>query len=146
MRKLAFCICVLGAVVSLLLSPMARAGIFGSVRGIIHDAQHRPVPAATVTLTSATSAWTQSTQTDQDGAFAFADTLKVRLDVFNTRRHLVPLLNGLDVDSSNDINSIIDKALNQMSANEAAGSANDYLFIGKSQCTSSLEILDFNPI
>jgi hypothetical protein len=73
MRKLAFCICVLSAVVSpLLTSPIARATIFGSVRGIVHDAQHRPVPAATVTLTSATSAWTQSTQTDQDGAFAFA--------------------------------------------------------------------------
>jgi hypothetical protein len=73
MRKFALHICALSTVASLLLSgPIARAGIFGSVRGIIHDAEHRPVPAATVTLTSATSAWTQSTQTDQDGAFAFA--------------------------------------------------------------------------
>jgi hypothetical protein len=59
--------------VSLLVSAhSARATIFGSVRGIVHDPQHRPVAGASVLLKSATSEWSQQTQTDQDGAFAFA--------------------------------------------------------------------------
>ena len=50
---------------------LARGTIFGNIRGIIHDPQHRPVADATVKLKSATSDWTQTTQTDQDGAFTF---------------------------------------------------------------------------
>ena len=50
---------------------IARATIFGSIRGIVHDPQHRPVAGASVKLKSATSDWSQSTQTDQDGAFLF---------------------------------------------------------------------------
>jgi hypothetical protein len=55
----------------LLICPRVRATIFGSVRGIVHDPQHRPVAGATVMLKSATSDWSQQTQTDQDGAFFF---------------------------------------------------------------------------
>jgi hypothetical protein len=51
---------------------LARGTIFGSIRGIVHDPQHRPVADATVKLKSATSDWTQTAQTDQDGAFTFA--------------------------------------------------------------------------
>jgi hypothetical protein len=47
------------------------ATIFGSVRGVVHDPQHRPVADASVKLKSATSDWTQTAQTDQDGAFSF---------------------------------------------------------------------------
>jgi outer membrane cobalamin receptor len=50
---------------------IARATIFGSIRGIVHDPQHRPVAGASVKLKSATSDWSQSTQTDQDGGFLF---------------------------------------------------------------------------
>jgi hypothetical protein len=50
---------------------IARATIFGSVRGIVHDPQHKPVADASLTLKSATSDWTQTAQSDQDGAFAF---------------------------------------------------------------------------
>src|SRR5580692_12533433 len=48
------------------------ATIFGSVRGVAHDPQHRPVAGASVKLKSASSDWTQTTQTDQDGAFSFS--------------------------------------------------------------------------
>jgi Carboxypeptidase regulatory-like domain/TonB-dependent Receptor Plug Domain len=54
-----------------LICAVARATIFGNVRGIVHDPQHRPVAGATVKLKSATSDWSQKTQTDQDGAFSF---------------------------------------------------------------------------
>jgi hypothetical protein len=48
------------------------ATVFGSVRGVVHDPQHRPVVGATVKIKSATSDWNQSVQTDQDGGFSFS--------------------------------------------------------------------------
>jgi hypothetical protein len=55
----------------LVLASAARATIFGRVRGIVHDPQHRPIAGASVLLKSATSDWSQQAQTDQDGAFVF---------------------------------------------------------------------------
>jgi len=54
-----------------LFASVASATIFGTVRGVVHDPQHRPVADASVKLKSATSDWTQTAQTDQDGAFLF---------------------------------------------------------------------------
>ena len=50
----------------------ALATVFGTVRGVVHDPQHRPVAGSTVKIKSATSDWTQSVQTDQDGTFSFS--------------------------------------------------------------------------
>ncbi|MGD1209751.1 MAG: TonB-dependent receptor [Candidatus Acidiferrales bacterium] len=50
----------------------ARATVFGTVRGIVHDPQHRPVAGAAVKLVSANSDWSRETQTNSDGEFAFA--------------------------------------------------------------------------
>jgi Carboxypeptidase regulatory-like domain/TonB-dependent Receptor Plug Domain len=47
------------------------ATVFGTVRGVVHDPQHRPISDASVKLKSATSDWIQTTQTDQDGSFSF---------------------------------------------------------------------------
>src|SRR5579863_4122127 len=69
MRKFVYLLLVVALLVFV---PSARATIFGSVRGIVHDPQHRPVTGASVLLKSATSDWSQQTQTDQDGEFAFA--------------------------------------------------------------------------
>jgi len=72
MRKLARFGLLLFAVALLsIFVPYTRATIFGSIRGIVHDPQHRPVGGATVMLKSATSDWTQRAQTDPDGSFAF---------------------------------------------------------------------------
>src|SRR5215469_10588239 len=49
----------------------AFATIFGAVRGVVHDPQHRPVQGATVTLTKKTSDWTKSATTDSAGEFQF---------------------------------------------------------------------------
>lgn len=51
--------------------PVKGATIFGSVHGIVHDPQHRPVSGAQVKLRSATSDWSQATQTDDEGQFTF---------------------------------------------------------------------------
>jgi outer membrane cobalamin receptor len=53
-------------------APLARATIFGNVRGIVHDPQHRPIPGAEVQLKAASSDWSQTTQTNPDGEFTFA--------------------------------------------------------------------------
>ena len=49
----------------------AFATIFGSVRGVIHDPQHRPIQGAMVMLKSQSSDWTKSASTDANGEFAF---------------------------------------------------------------------------
>src|SRR5579885_2151897 len=41
------------------LQPFAFAGIFGTVRGIVHDAQHRPIEGAHIVLQSPQSDWTR---------------------------------------------------------------------------------------
>jgi Carboxypeptidase regulatory-like domain/TonB dependent receptor/TonB-dependent Receptor Plug Domain len=47
------------------------ASVFGTVRGVVHDPQHRPVATTSITIKSATSDWSQTTQTDADGTFSF---------------------------------------------------------------------------
>jgi hypothetical protein len=65
-RRIAF----LCGVVSLM-SSMALASIFGSVRGVVHDPQHRPIQGAMVMLKSKSSEWAKSASTDANGEFAF---------------------------------------------------------------------------
>ena len=48
-----------------------RASDAGSVRGIVHDPQHRPVENAMVMLKAKTSDWSASTNTDASGEFIF---------------------------------------------------------------------------
>jgi hypothetical protein len=48
-----------------------RATIFGTIRGIVHDPQHRPLAGASVKLQAITSEWSQTTQTDDNGEFSF---------------------------------------------------------------------------
>src|SRR5580658_1182341 len=49
----------------------AHATIFGSVRGIIHDPQHRPVQGAHLTLKAQNSDWIQTQDSNGNGEFAF---------------------------------------------------------------------------
>jgi len=55
----------------LLTGASAFAAVFGSVRGIVHDAQHRPVENAMVMLRANTSDWAASAYTDANGQFVF---------------------------------------------------------------------------
>ncbi len=57
------------AMAVLFLCGVARATVFGNVRGVVHDPQHRPIPSARVTLKARSSDWTKSTTTDSDGEF-----------------------------------------------------------------------------
>jgi outer membrane cobalamin receptor len=50
---------------------VAMATIFGSVRGVVHDQQHRPIQGASVELQSKSSAWVKALKTDSNGEFLF---------------------------------------------------------------------------
>ena len=65
MRKTAFLFFILSAAV------IAAATIFGSVRGIIHDPQHRPLQGAMVMLRANSSDWAKTTNSDGNGEFEF---------------------------------------------------------------------------
>src|SRR2546430_14701356 len=49
----------------------ASASVFGDVRGVVIDPQQHPVVGAKVTLRSRTSAFSQTSQTDNVGVFFF---------------------------------------------------------------------------
>jgi hypothetical protein len=62
---------ILIAPVLLLTSIAAFATIFGSVRGVIHDPQHRPIRGAMVMLKAQNSDWAQSQDSNNNGEFEF---------------------------------------------------------------------------
>jgi len=53
----------------LIFQGIALAGIFGTVRGIVHDAQHRPIEGAKVVLQATQSDWKKEAATDGEGRF-----------------------------------------------------------------------------
>ena len=63
---------VLIAAAVLLRPPVTFATIFGSVHGVVHDPQHRPIQNAMVMLKSKSSDWNKSVTTSADGQFEFS--------------------------------------------------------------------------
>ncbi len=59
------------AVASLLSAAAALGAVVGSVRGIVHDPQHRPISDAMVKIQAVDSSWSQSTRSNDNGEFAF---------------------------------------------------------------------------
>ena len=59
------------AAAALLFAGVLLATIFGSVRGIVHDQQHRPIASIEVVLKARNSEYTQKSQTDAQGEFHF---------------------------------------------------------------------------
>jgi hypothetical protein len=55
-----------------LLKSVAFATIFGSVRGVVHDPQHRPIQGAHLILKAQNSDWTQSQVSNANGEFEFS--------------------------------------------------------------------------
>jgi outer membrane receptor protein involved in Fe transport len=55
------------SVLALIASGLAYASVFGTVKAIVHDPQHRPVKGAEVTVRSRTSAYQQKGITGEDG-------------------------------------------------------------------------------
>jgi hypothetical protein len=53
----------------LLLAPAAFANVYGAIRGVVHDPQHRPIQDAMVMLKAKSSDWAKSVTTDATGEF-----------------------------------------------------------------------------
>src|ERR1700730_12717677 len=86
----------------LMSSLSAFATIFGTVSGLIHDPQHRPVQGAQLTLRAASSAWTKTVTSDNAGEFHF-DTVPlgeyivtVELGGFASQEQKLTLSSGRD--------------------------------------------------
>jgi hypothetical protein len=84
----------------LLSSLTAFATIFGTVTGLIHDPQHRPVQGAQVMLRAASSAWTKTVSSDDAGEFRFDSvplgeyTVKAELAGFASEEQKLVLSSG----------------------------------------------------
>jgi outer membrane receptor for ferrienterochelin and colicin len=55
----------------LLTTPAAFANIYGAIRGVVHDPQHRPIENTMVMLKAKSSDWSKSVTTDASGEFQF---------------------------------------------------------------------------
>jgi outer membrane receptor protein involved in Fe transport len=69
-RIFRFCVSLCLLLAALCALP-ALASIFGTVRGIVHDPQHRPIAAASVVVKAKNSDFTRTASTDADGQFTF---------------------------------------------------------------------------
>jgi len=76
------------------------ATIFGTVRGIVHDPQHRPVADASVTLKARNADYVQTFRTDAEGGFHFDAVpvgeylVSVSQDGFAPQEQVVTVLSG----------------------------------------------------
>src|SRR6266849_6242537 len=87
----------------LLLAPLAIASILGSVRGLIHDPQHRPVRGAIVKLRAVGSAFEQTVNSNDAGEFVFDKipigeyTVDVQSSGFRPEEQQLALGSGRDI-------------------------------------------------
>jgi hypothetical protein len=90
-------LCLVGV---LLGSATAHANVFGQLHGVVHDPQHRPVQGALITLRAVNSAFSETTQTDQDGSFSIAAVplgdyiMEVSQSGFRTVQQAITLASG----------------------------------------------------
>lgn len=56
------------SIAAALITSTASASVLASIRAVVHDSQHRPIPGATVTLKSANSAFSKTVKSDSNGA------------------------------------------------------------------------------
>jgi outer membrane receptor protein involved in Fe transport len=86
----------------LVLTALAYATVFGSIRGLIHDPQHRPVEGAHVFVRSTTSDFFQTSTSDAQGEFHFDNLplgeyrVTVETPGFTTEDQILTLASGRD--------------------------------------------------
>ena len=101
-RRKAFGLSASGIALLLCLLPAAaaHATVFSQLQGVVHDPQHRPIPAAHITLAAAHSAFTQSTDSNNEGAFALPNialgdyTVSISHTGFQTLQQTLTVLSG----------------------------------------------------
>lgn len=79
---------------------MAWATIFGTVQGVVHDPDHRPIVGASVVLKAATSDWARTVTTDANGEFRIEAVplgdyvITVSQTGFNTLEEKITVVSG----------------------------------------------------
>ena len=66
LKLLTFAVLIL---ITILIAPAAFANVYGAVRGVVHDPQHRPIQDAMVMLKAKSSDWAKSVTTGANGEF-----------------------------------------------------------------------------
>ena len=84
------------------LAPAMFGSIFGTVKGIVHDPQHRPIPGATVTLKSSSSEWTKTATADSNGEFQFNPVPIGDYTVMAINAGFAPAVQNVVVDSATE--------------------------------------------
>jgi Carboxypeptidase regulatory-like domain/TonB dependent receptor/TonB-dependent Receptor Plug Domain len=113
MQKRAYIILLL----TLLPVPSAFATIFGSVHGIVHDPQHRPIQGAHLTLRAQNSDWTESQESNPNGEFVFTSVPIGNYTVTVTSKGFQQLSQDVIVES--DTNPVLHFQLAVAGANES---------------------------
>lgn len=78
----------------------AFATIFGTVQGVVHDPDHRPIAGAAITLKAANSDWTRAATTDENGEFRIEAVplgdyeVTVSAKGFDTLKQKITVLSG----------------------------------------------------
>ena len=91
---------VFAVLLAMILSRPAKATVFGNVRGVVHDPQHRPVSGAQATLQARDSQYTQAAKTTPDGEFYFDAvplgdyTITVNAPGFSTEAQTLTVVSG----------------------------------------------------
>jgi outer membrane receptor protein involved in Fe transport len=80
--------------------PLMRAAVFESVRGVVHDPDHRPVGGATVVAKSTTSDYSRTVVTGADGAFEASSIPAGAYRVTVTRDGFAPAMQEIVVGST----------------------------------------------
>ena len=91
---------LLATLTALLFSTAIRAADTGNIRGVVHDPQHRPIAGATIVVRARSSTWSQTTQSDSQGEFHFADvplasyTVNISAPGFNAQEQTISVVAG----------------------------------------------------
>jgi hypothetical protein len=83
--------CISVLILFILIAAPLLGTIFGTVRGIAHDPDHRPVPDASVSLQSVSSEYKQASKTDPNGEFEFSAVPVGEYRITITRDGFAPL-------------------------------------------------------
>lgn len=91
---------IAGWMLLLAYSVPAKAETMGTVRGVVHDPQHRPIRQAQAALKAKTSEWSQAVQTGDTGEFEFGRvplgeyTLSVSAPGFGSQQRALSVVSG----------------------------------------------------
>ena len=87
--------------VCIVIAAPAFATIFSTVKGVVHDGQHRPIPGASIMLKARQSDWTRSATSDAEGGFQIvavpigAYTVTVTLAGFTTVEQTITVVSDV---------------------------------------------------